>query len=162
FAWWFSTAFLQFTVVAGLDKARNLAQAVVRLKEPLLNKALVFALSAIVISLANADQGSFTNSGGTSVAGAGVTISSSVASPAGTLNLYCPETSAAVCAGGNFIFSSMDGTSSLNATFSSGKFVEGCSGGGRGGHVTCSWTFTGYFSGTWTLDGETQAINGFT
>jgi streptogramin lyase len=49
---------------------------------------------------------------------------------------------------------------SIDASFTSGQFAEGCSGGGRGGHIHCSYTFTGYFSGTLTLNGVVQAING--
>jgi hypothetical protein len=126
------------------------------------NKTLVFAPLAILISLANADQGSFTNSGGTSSASGGVTIASNVANPAGTLTLNCPSSSPATCLGGSFAFASTDGSSAISASFTSGRFVEGCSGGGKGGHTTCSWAFTGYFTGIWTLHGQTQAINGVT
>jgi hypothetical protein len=56
------------------------------------NKKLVLALSTILISLANADQGSFTNSGGsTSASSTAVIITSNVTSPAGTLTLNCPR-----------------------------------------------------------------------
>jgi hypothetical protein len=119
-------------------------------------------LFAAWATVASADQGSFANSGGTSSAGSGVTVSSSVAAPPGTLNLNCPPTTTGNCAGGSFAFVSTDGTQSISASFTSGAYVEGCSGGGRGGHVTCSWTFNGKFSGTWTVNGATQAITGET
>ncbi len=125
--------------------------------------ALVLGLVAVFTPFASADQGSFTNSGGSTSAGSGVIITNSpVASPPGTLNINCPETSATVCAGGSFSFLSTDGNTSITASFTTGKFVEGCSGGGKGGHITCSWTFSGSFSGTLTVSGQTQAIAGST
>jgi hypothetical protein len=51
---------------------------------------------------------------------------------------------------------------SIAATLTAGSAVEGCSGGGRGGHITCSWTISAYFSGTLTLNGALQAIVGST
>src|SRR5258706_6689535 len=41
-------------------------------------------------------------------------------------------------------------------------FEESCAGGGRGGHVTCGYSFTGYISGTWSVNGAAQAISGVT
>jgi hypothetical protein len=123
-------------------------------------QTLVFAVLLSVTSLAYADQGSFTNSGGTTSVGSGATVNSVVASPAGSLSLTCPSPTS--CSGGSLTYLSNDGTTSLNATFTSGTFVEGCSGGGRGGHITCSYTLTGNFSGTLTVNGQTQAINGVT
>ncbi|HEV2200969.1 MAG TPA: choice-of-anchor D domain-containing protein [Bryobacteraceae bacterium] len=127
-----------------------------------MDKTLVLALFAIITPLAHADQGSFTNSGGSTSVSSGVIINSSVASPPGSLSINCPQTATSACAGGSFSFLSTDGTTSLSASFTTGRFVEGCSGGGRGGHVTCSWTFTGSFSGTLTVSGQTQAIVGST
>ena len=113
-----------------------------------MKKTFAFACLAIFIpfALAYADQGGFTNSGGTLSGG------SSVANPPGTLTI----------AGGNLTFLSTDGSTAINATFSNSSTVESCSGGGKGGHVTCSFTFTGTFSGTLTVNGATQAINGST
>ena len=50
----------------------------------------------------------------------------------------------------------------LNASFTSATFTESCSGGGRGGHVTCGYSFIGYISGTWGMNGTAQAISGVT
>ncbi|MBZ5560734.1 MAG: choice-of-anchor D domain-containing protein [Acidobacteriia bacterium] len=111
---------------------------------------------------AYADQGSFTNSGGSTSVGSGVFITSSVASPAGTLTLDCPATGTGICAGGSFSFAADDGTVAINASFSSGAFGEACAGGGKGGHVTCYYTFSGNISGTLTANGSTQAIVGVT
>ena len=111
-----------------------------------MRKTFAFACFAIFIPFAYADQGGFTNSGGTLSGG------TSVANPPGTLTI----------AGGTLTFLSTDGSTAINATFSSSSTVESCSGGGRGGHVTCSFTFRGTFSGILTVNGATQAINGST
>jgi hypothetical protein len=63
-----------------------------------------------------------------------VTITSNVAAPAGTLTLHCPTIAAGSCAGGSFTYRSNDGTTTIGASFTSGKFTESCAGGGRGGH----------------------------
>lgn len=124
------------------------------------NGALVLAV--ILTPLAYADEGSFTNSGGSTSVSSGVAIiNSTVASPAGTLNLTCPQTSTGACAGGSFSYVAGNGTT-VAASFTSGKFAESCSGGGKGGHVTCSYSFTGYFSGALTAGGRTQGIIGVT
>src|SRR6267143_1645082 len=113
-----------------------------------MKRTLALACLAIFIPFASAyaDQGGFANSGGSLSGG------SSVANPPGTLTI----------AGGTLTFRSTDGTTGIDASFSSGSTVERCSGGGRGGHVTCGFTFTGTFSGTLTANGATQAINGST
>ena len=118
----------------------------------------------LATALACADQGSFTNSGGSTSVSSGVTISSSVASPAGTLTISCPSSAAGGCVGGSFAYLSADGTSAISATFTSGTFAETCAGGGggTGGDTVCIYILTGYFSGTLTLNGSTQAITGVT
>src|SRR5437879_2416848 len=113
-----------------------------------MKKIFAFACCVMFIPFvsAHADQGGFMNSGGSLSAG------SSVANPPGTLTI----------AGSALRFLSTDGTTAINATFSKSSTVKSCWGGGRGGHVTCSFTFTGTFSGTLTVNGATQAINGST
>src|SRR2546427_11216348 len=125
-------------------------------------KTLVLALLTFLTPLAHADQGGFSNSGGSTQVSSGVNIDSTVATPSGTLTIHCPSTTPGLCAGGSFTFLSNDGTMALNASFTSGPFRESCSGGGRGGRVTCSYSFTGYISGTWSMNGGTQAITGLT
>ncbi len=120
------------------------------------------ALFASWIPLAYADQGGFANSGGSAAGGSGVVISSTVASPAGTVNLNCPAVGAGGCAGGSFNFLSNDGSTSISATFTTGTATEGCSGGGKGGHVTCGYSLTAYMSGTLTVNSVPQAIIGVT
>ena len=127
-----------------------------------IKQTLFLALLAVFVPVAHADQGSFTNSGGSASFGSGPSISSTVASPAGTLTLTCPVTTATQCAGGSFSYASNDGTTVISAVFTSGHYVESCSGGGRGGHVSCAWSFTGFFSGTLAVNGNPQAINGTT
>ena len=126
------------------------------------HRIILLALLVFLAPLAYADQGSFTNSGGSASAGSGVSISSTVANPAGTLTMTCAAAGPTLCSGGSLSFASNDGTTLITASFTSGKYVEGCSGGGRGGHVSCSWSFTGYFSGTLSVNGQSQAINGTT
>jgi sugar lactone lactonase YvrE len=113
-----------------------------------MNKTVALVCISIFIPFASAyaDQGGFTNSGGSLSGG------TTVASPPGTLTI----------ASGTLTFQTNDGTTAIDATFVNSSVVESCSGGGRGGHVTCSFTFTGTFTGTLTVNGATQAINGST
>ena len=110
------------------------------------NQKLVAVCFAVIMPLAYADQGGFLNSGGSLGGG------SPVANPPGTLTI----------SGNNLTFLTTDGSTAVNATFTTSSTVENCAGGGKGGHVTCSYTFKGSFSGTLTVNGSTQAINGST
>ena len=112
----------------------------------MMKKTWIVACSAMLMPLAYGDQGGFVNSGGSLGAG------SPVANPPGTLTI----------AGNNLTFVATDSSAIINATFTTSSTVETCSGGGKGGHVTCSYTFTGTFSGTLTAKGYTQAIDGAT
>ena len=129
-----------------------------------MNKTLLLTLVLTVLPIASADQGSLTNSGGSGSGSSGIAIGgSAVSSPAGTLSLSCPPTSAKACAGGSFTFGSNDGTSAINAVFTSGSYSESCSGGGKSHKpITCYFSFTGSISGTWTVNGAPQAIVGVT
>ncbi len=111
-----------------------------------MKKTIALASLAVLISTAHADQGGFTNSGGTLSGG------TTVANPPGTLTIKS----------GTLTFLASDGSIAINATFTTSSTVTSCSGGGRGGRVTCSSTFRGIFSGTLTSNGATQAINGST
>src|SRR6266446_6262912 len=128
----------------------------------LMNKTLVLALLAFLTPMAYADQGGFSNSGGSTQVNSGVIIYSNVATPSGTLTINCPATAPGRCAGGSFTYLSNDGTMTLSASFTSAAFTESCSGGGRGGHVSCGYSFTGYIGGTLTVNGVAQAITGVT
>src|SRR6267143_1821484 len=112
-----------------------------------MNKTLVLALLAFLTPMAYADQGGFSNSGGSTQVNSGVIIHSNVATPSGTLTINCPATAPGRCAGGSF---------------TSAALTESCSGGGRGGHVSCGYSFTGYIGGTLTVNGVAQAITGVT
>ncbi|HYR35149.1 MAG TPA: choice-of-anchor D domain-containing protein [Burkholderiales bacterium] len=111
-----------------------------------MRKTIAFAFTAVLISSAYADQGGFTNSGGTLSGG------TTVANPPGTLQI----------AGGTLTFTSSDGSLAIAATFTTSSTTVSCSGGGRGRPVTCWYTFSGIFSGTLTANAATQAINGTT
>ena len=105
---------------------------------------LLLAL-ALPCTAAYADQGGFTNSGGS-------LGFSSVTDPQGTLSISATT----------LTFVSADGSTAINATLTNPSTVEGCAGGGRGGHITCVFTFTSLFTGTLTANGTTQAIVGST
>jgi len=111
-----------------------------------LRSILAVASLAVLISSARGDQAGFANSGGTLSGG------TPVANPPGTLTINS----------GTLTFASSDASVAINATFTSSSSVTSCSGGGRGGRVTCSVTFRGTFSGTLSSAGVTQAINGST
>src|SRR6267142_1195907 len=111
-----------------------------------MRKTIAFAFTAVLISSAYADQGGFTNSGGSLSGG------TAVANPPGTLQI----------AGGTLTFTSGDGSLAIAATFTTSSTTVSCSGGGRGRPVTCWYTFSGTFSGTLTANAATQAINGTT
>ena len=102
-------------------------------------KVLAVALLAVSIPAAYADQGGFTNTG-------------SSTNPPGTLTIGATTVT----------WVSSDGTTSINATITTSSNTESCSGGGRGGHVSCAYTFIASFSGTLTANGLVQAINGST
>ncbi len=111
-----------------------------------MKRTFIASCFAILMPLAYGDQGGFTNSGGSLSGGSAVT------NPQGTLTI----------SGNTLTFLAADGSTTVNATFSTSSTVESCSGGGKGGNVKCSYTFTGTFSGTLTARGFTQAINGST
>ncbi len=111
-----------------------------------MNKILALSFLGLLIPAAYADQGGLISSPG------GTLAAISIANPPGTLSIAPP----------NLTFTSTDGSTIINAIFSTNNTVESCSGGGKGGHVTCSFTFTGSFSGTLTVNGSAQAINGTT
>ncbi len=114
-----------------------------------MSKTLALACVAVMIPLTYADQGGFSNSGGSLAGGTTVT------NPPGILTISGGT-------GGTLTLVSNDGSTVIHATFSSSSTVESCSGGGKGGHVTCYFTFTGAFSGTLSVNGSMQAINGST
>jgi len=111
----------------------------------MINKTVCVACFALIAPLLYADQAGFLNSGGS-------LASTPVANPPGTLSIV----------GNTLTFVTNDASTIVNATFTSSSTVENCSGGGKGGHVSCAFTFTGTFSGSLTANGNTQAINGTT
>ena len=110
-----------------------------------MSKTFVLASFFTLAPFIYADQGGFSNSGGS-------LASTTVANPPGTLSITAPTLS----------FVTDDGSTVIQATFTASSTVESCSGGGKGGHISCSYTFTGSFNGTLTVNGSAQAINGTT
>jgi streptogramin lyase len=127
-----------------------------------MKSAFVLTLFVLSAHLAYADQGSFSNSGGSTEISSSVIITSNVATPAGTLTIDCPITSTGLCSGGTFSSVSSDGLTIVSASFTSGTYKETCWGGGRGRPVVCAYSFVGYLKGTLTLNGTAQAIVGLT
>ncbi len=111
-----------------------------------MNKIYICVSVAALTSLAYADQGGLISAPGGSLGAI------SIANPPGTLSIAPP----------NLTFISTDGSTAINAVFSTNNTTESCSGGGKGGHITCSFTFTGAFSGTLNVNGAVQAISGST
>lgn len=124
-------------------------------------RSTIVIATLLLPSLVLADQGGFTNAGGSASGGQGATITSVTSNPSGSLSLYCAP-AATGCSGGYYNWTSTDGTTSINAAFSSGTDTESCSGGGKGGHITCTYSFIGNFSGIATVNGQTEAISGST
>jgi len=132
-------------------------------------KVLTFVILASCA--APAQQWSFTNTGGTVTLGTDLAVAgATVASPSGTFGLSCPVialppgTYSALwdCTGGSLTIQSNDGLTVVNGNLTWGTLTETASGGGRGGHITYYYSFSGSFTGTLTLSGQTQAITGST
>ena len=131
----------------------------------------VLAVTILAAWAAPAQQWSFTDTGGSVTLGTDLVMAGvSVGSPAGSLSFSCPATALPpgtysaewVCNGGSLTIQSNDGLTALNAAITSGTFIETASGGGRGHQTTYYYTLTATFTGTLTLSGQAQAINGST
>ena len=134
-------------------------------------KLRVLAFMILAAAAASAQQWSFTDTGGAVTLGTDLVIAGTgVASPAGTLSLSCPATALPpgtyqaewLCTGGTVTIQSNDGLTVVNGNLTSGTLIETASGGGRGGHTTYYYSFTGSFTGTLTQSGQAQAITGST
>ena len=132
---------------------------------------VICMVACAAASLTLASQATYLSSGGvvtlsTDFAVAGSTLSS----PAGTVSLSCPVTPHAPgqyaqlwsCIGGSFNLQSNDGTTSINASFTTGTLTLTASGGGRGHPTTYFYSFVANFAGTLTVNGQSQAILGST
>src|SRR5271165_1140130 len=135
------------------------------------SRTLAFFIPAAFALSLNADNASYTNTGGTMTLGSSFEVASSaVASPAGILSINCPITSTGAgtysivynCSGGSLSFASTDGSTTVSAAFTSGALSFSGSGGGRGGNVKYYYQFSGNFSGVITRNGVSEAINGGT
>lgn len=138
--------------------------------------AALLALSALTIlatSAARADNGSATDAGGSFNTGTAVGQNISIAAAVltgsqSTLSLACPITSYGAgtyqilwtCAGGSVTIASPDHSIALTGTILSGSMSYSGSGGGRGGHTSYNYDFSGSFSGTVTANGITGPVYG--
>jgi sugar lactone lactonase YvrE len=123
--------------------------------------------------LAKADNGSYSYAGGSFSTGTSVgqnisVQASTLSASQATLSFTCPITSFGAgtyawnwsCAGGTVTIASSDKSLVFTGTFISAKMTLTGSGGGRGGHTSYAYQFTGSMSGAITAGGVTQAIIG--
>jgi hypothetical protein len=135
--------------------------------------SLVAVLTLTAAVDAKADNGSYAYSGGAFSTGTGVGQNISVQGAAltatsATVSFACPIKSYGAgtyqinwtCAGGSISISSPDKSLVLQGSFLSGSMEFSGSGGGRGGHTTYYYQFSGSFSGTVTVAGVSQAVYG--
>jgi sugar lactone lactonase YvrE len=135
------------------------------------------ALAAVVLlpaaDNAFADNGTYTGKGGLFAIGTniGQTISAQAVPLSGlnaTASFSCPITANAggiyqvtwTCAGGSIAIASSDSSVNLTGSFLSGSLALSAAGGGKGGHVTYSYVFSGKFNGTVAASGITEAVVG--
>jgi sugar lactone lactonase YvrE len=134
--------------------------------------ALTFALLLMIASHAFAGNLVLNANGGTLAMGSGVgsaftLTDASTTNPAGALSFSCTITSIGgtytvdyACTGGNFTFTSNDGSTTVTGGFAKANVYETASGGGRGGHIKYAYQFVGPFTGVETLNGVAAAVNG--
>src|SRR5450631_4315750 len=131
----------------------------------------LFALAAPFS--ARADNAAYSGAGGTFTTGtaAGQAISvqgSPLAGTNATVSFSCPITFFGAgtyqwnwsCAGGSMTIAASDKSVALTGSFSSGTMTYSGSGGGRGGHTTYWYLFSGSYTGTMTLAGHSQRVYG--
>jgi hypothetical protein len=134
---------------------------------------LMAALALAVPLHSNADNGSYSGAGGAFSTGTGSGQSISVqglplSGTTATLSFNCPITFYGAgtyqikwtCSGGSISITSTDNSVAFNGTFSSGSMTFSGGGGGRGGHVTYWYEFSGSVTGTITAGGVTEGMIG--
>lgn len=134
---------------------------------------LFSAAMAACAGSAVADNGVYGGSGGSFSTGTAVGQTISVQGmplsiPNATASFSCPITfyGAGIyelrwtCTGGSISIASTDNSIALSGTFSSGSMTFSGSGGGKGGHTSYWYVFSGTFTGTVTQSGTTEAIVG--
>jgi NHL repeat len=140
-------------------------------------KKVLFPLVALLaLSSASplpAESAAYTGSGGSfsasSTLGQPITLSNvPLAGTTSTLSMSCPITLYGAgtyqinwhCAGGTITISSTDGSLSMNGAIAAGSMTFSGSGGGRGGHVTYWYQFSGTFSSRVALSGVSKGALG--
>ena len=139
-----------------------------RLSLPSVCVALLVSATAAL-----ADNGSYSGSGGSFSTGtaAGQSISVQGVALSGlnaTASFTCPISTYGAgtyqltwsCAGGAMTIVSADGSLSMNGSFMSGSMTFSGGGGGKGGHVTYWYAFSGKFTGAVTIAGQSQRVLG--
>jgi hypothetical protein len=64
------------------------------------------------------------------------------------------------CSGGSITVKNSNGSVAMSGKFTNATMTLTGSGGGRGGHVTYTYKFSGTFTGSMTQSGKTQSISG--
>jgi hypothetical protein len=134
---------------------------------------LVAAIFLAGSQASKADHGTYSYSGGTFTAGSGVGGSIGVngapmSATGASLTFQCPISTYGAgtyqinwtCAGGSVSIATPDKSVVFKGTFTSGSMTFSGGGGGKGGHVSYSYAFTGQVHGTLTAGGVTQGVNG--
>jgi sugar lactone lactonase YvrE len=138
---------------------------------------LIFTLAGVIAlaipSTASADNGLYAGSGGvfstSESTGSSISVQGApLSAPNATASFSCPITTFGAgtyqwnwtCSGGSVSIASTDKSLTLNGTFTSGSMSFSGSGGGRGGHATYWYIFSGEFTGTLAAGGISQGVLG--
>jgi hypothetical protein len=147
---------------------------VIKPLSPFRRMVLSVAAALVVISTASgafASQLVLNSTGGAMSIGTDFVLTgATVANPAGTISIHCPITSVGNgtylvtynCSSGQFSYQSIDGMTTVSASFGTAAAYLSASGGGKGGNVHYYYSFAGNFTGTETIKGVTGAIRGET
>lgn len=129
-------------------------------------------LTLTLPTLLSAENGAYSGAGGSFSAGSSVgtniTVSGTGIGSNATVSLTCPITSFGAgtyqwnwqCAGGTITIASTDNSIAMKGTFTSGKMTFSGSGGGRGGHVSYWYQFSGSFTSRVAVNGAGQGALG--
>ena len=139
----------------------------------LFRASFVAACALALTTILHADNGAYSGSGGSFAAattdGQSITLNDiPLSGTAASVSSSCTITSFGagtyewkwICSGGPVTVTSTDGSLALNGTFVNGTMSLTASGGGRGGHTSYYYVFSGTFSGTVTVGGTSEMTYG--
>ena len=130
----------------------------------LFRASFVAACALALTTILHADNGAYSGSGGSfaaaTTAGQPITLNDiPLSGTTASVSSSCTITSFGagtyewkwICSGGPVTVTSTDGSLALNGTFVNATMSLTASGGGRGGHTSYYYVFSGTFSGTVTV-----------